>query len=82
MSNLKRNKVYKWEDIVREYPDLWVIVTDVKENAGEIVTCRLLDVCTYDGKAQCVKKYINSEMKTRLLRTTFNDPNVGILSLV
>lgn len=80
MSNLKLNQTYKWNEIVKTYPDLWVIIADVKERAGEIITCRLLDVCTANERADYVSKYINLDIDLRCERTTFSAPNVGILS--
>ena len=52
----------------------------IKERAGEIITCRLLDVCTADERADYVSKYINLDIDLRCERTTFSAPNVGILS--
>lgn len=76
---LKMNRTYKWEEIEKEYPDLWVIITDVKEHAGEIKSCKLLDVCTADKRADYMNKYIKQDIELRCERTTFNAPNVGIL---
>ncbi len=80
MTRLELNKVYQWSEIEQAYPDLWVIITNIKEHAGEIISCKLLDVCTANERANYVSKYIGSGVKTRLVRTTSNDPNVGILS--
>lgn len=80
MTQLKLDKTYKWQEIVSTYPDLWVIVTDIKEQDGAIQSCKLLDVCTADERATHISKYIGSGIKTRLVRTTFSAPNVGILS--
>jgi len=77
---LKMNKTYTWKEITKAYPDLWVIITDIKESGGEIKTCRLMDVCEADERAVYVKKYINSGIKFKCERTTFRGPNVGILS--
>jgi macrodomain Ter protein organizer (MatP/YcbG family) len=75
----KTNTTCKWEEIVKEYPDSWVIITDVKESDGEIKTCKLLDVCTKDNKHEYIKKYLNSDLKFECQRTTFKAPNAGIL---
>lgn len=77
---LEMNNTYTWKEITKEYPDLWVIITDVKESAGEIKSCKLLDVCSADERATYVSKYINLDMELRCERTTFSAPNVGILS--
>ena len=76
---LKTNNVYTWDAIVKEYPDLWVIITEVKESDGEIKSCRLLDVCTKANKHEYIKKYLNSGLKFECQRTTFKAPNAGIL---
>ncbi|MCM1219505.1 MAG: hypothetical protein NC548_33920 [Lachnospiraceae bacterium] len=80
MARLELNKKYNWQEIVQTYPDLWVIITEVKERAGEIKSCKLLDVCTADERANYMSKYINLNIELRCERTTFNAPNVGILS--
>ncbi|MCM1135207.1 MAG: hypothetical protein NC400_06480 [Clostridium sp.] len=80
MYNLKLNQIYNWSEIVKEYPDLWAIITDIKEEDGEIVSCKLLDVCKSGERATYMKKYINLDMELRCERTTFNAPNVGILA--
>lgn len=77
---LKLNTIYTWDTIVKEYPDLWVIITDIKEHSGEIKSCKLLEVCTADERAACVQRYKNLEIKFRCTRTTFSAPNVGILA--
>ena len=79
MENLELNKVYQWSEIEQIYPDLYVIITDVKEQAGEIVSCRLLDVCSKQDKPKYIKKYMESNIKFDCCRTTFNAPNVGTL---
>lgn len=77
---LKLNNVYTWEKIINAYPDLWVIVTDVKKADGEIESCKLLDVCTKDDKHKYIKKYLNSNIKFECHRTVFKAPNTGMLS--
>lgn len=77
---LRMNDIYTWKEITKEYPDLWVIITNVKEQNGEIETCKLMDVCHADERAIYVKKYLNLGVRFRCVRTTFSAPNVGILS--
>lgn len=77
---LKLNNVYTWKEITETYPDLWAIVTDVKEDNGEIESCRLLAVCTKDDKHKYIKKYLNSNIKFECHRTVFKAPNIGMLS--
>ena len=74
---LKLNNIYTWNEIVTNYPNLWVIITDVKESDGEIKSCRLLDVCTKTNKHEYIKKYLNSDIKFECMRTTFKAPNAG-----
>ena len=76
---LRMNSTYTWEEITKAYPDLWVIITDVKESAGEIISCKLLDVCSKDDKHNYIDKYLNSNIKFECHRTTFRAPNVGML---
>ncbi len=76
---LKLGEVYKWQEIVDAYPDLWVIATDIKEHAGEVISCRLLDVCRTNERAERISKYINSGITVRFIRTTFSEPNIGFV---
>ena len=76
---LKLNDTYTWKKIVEEYPDLWVVITEVKECNGEINTCKLLAVCTKEDKYKYIEKYLNSGIKFECQRTTFKAPNAGIL---
>lgn len=73
MADLELNKKYTWQEIVDAYPDLWVLITNIKEKAGEIVTCKLIDVCTADERADCLRKYEDLHVKKRLIRTTYRD---------
>ena len=68
---LEMKKKYKWQEIVEECPGKWVIITNVKEKAGEIKTCRLLEVCNYEEKAEIIRKYLEKGMKIECLRTTW-----------
>lgn len=77
---LTLNTVYTWEEIVKTYPDTWVIITNVKESNGEIKSCKLLDICTKANKHEYIKKYLNTNIKFECKRTTFKAPNVGMLA--
>lgn len=77
---LKPNNVYKWEEITRAYPNMWVIITEVKESNGEIKSCKLLDICTKNNKHEYIKKYLDKGIKFECQRTTFKAPNAGILT--
>lgn len=77
---LELNKVYTWKEIETAIPNMWVIITDVKEKDGMIVSCKLLDICTKADKVKYLNKYLNKGIKFECERTTFNAPNVGILA--
>lgn len=77
---LEMNKTYTWDEIVKTYPNLWAIITNVKESGGEIKSCKLLDICSKENKNEHIKKYLNSNIKFECHRTTFNAPNVGMLA--
>ena len=79
---LEMNKIYKWNEIVKAYPDLWVIITNVKEHDGEIESCKLLDVCSKENKSDYIRKYMASNIEFECRRTTFNAPNIGMLKYI
>lgn len=68
-----------WSKIVKQYPDMWVFITDVHENNGEIESCRLLRVCSHDERAKYIKEYMDSGVEFQCVRTTFSGPNTGIV---
>lgn len=68
---LEMNKKYNWQEIVKEYPGKWVIITNVKEKAGEIKSCKLLEVCSYEEKADIIGKYLDKGIKFQCVRTTW-----------
>lgn len=76
---LEFNKTYTWEEIVKNYPDLYVFITNVKEQDGEIKTCKLLNVCNKENKSIFVKKYRDSGISFECCRTTVNLPDLGVL---
>lgn len=71
---LELNRTYRWKDIVKEYPDKWVVLTSVNEKAGEIKTCKLLEVCSYEEKADIIVKYLDMGIKFECVRTTWRGP--------
>lgn len=73
---LEFNKIYTWEEIVKAYPDLYVFITNIKEKDGEIKTCKLLDVCSFNEKADFILKYNNKRVKFRCCRTTPKLPSM------
>lgn len=75
---LELNKVYKWEEIVKAYPNMYALITNIKEYAGEIKSCKLLDVCTADERAEYVQKYMHKNIKLKCQKTTCDgDPNIN-----
>ena len=72
-------KIYKWAEIVSNYPDLWVIITDVNKRNGEILSCKLLDVCSFKDRPSYTKHYLDLGIKFRCVRTTSNVPTVGCI---
>ena len=76
---LELGKVYKWTEIVQHYPDMYVVIVNVKREMGEIVTCKLLDVCTKADKHIYREKYIKLGIVMEIQRTTCNDPVIGVL---
>lgn len=79
MFEMSTNKIYKWSDIQAVYPNMWAIITDVKEKDGMIITCRVLCICTQNEKANIIKKYKSAGLKFECERTTFSAPNMGVL---
>ena len=57
---------------------MYAFITDVKENNGEIISCKLLNICTKIEKSNYIQKYIQQGIKFECHRTTFNAPNIGI----
>jgi hypothetical protein len=78
-TELELNQVYMWNEIVERYPNLWVIITDVKEKNGEIKTCKLLNVCKSDETHILIKKYKGLGIEFECVRTTFAAPNIGVI---
>lgn len=76
---MELNKIYKWSDIVKEYPDKYAVITDAKRESGEIITCKLLDICTKEEKHLYRKKYTGLGIFFEIQRTTCNDPIIGVL---
>lgn len=75
---LELNKRYAWSDIVKENPSKYVVITDVKRKNGEIIDCKLLDVCSKEEKHLYRQKYTGSGIFFEIQRTTDeNDPMLG-----
>lgn len=76
---LELGRVYKWSEIVEEYPDKWATITDVDERDGKILSCRLLAVCDHSERYKYIRKYKKEGIKVWSERTTFSAPNMGFL---
>ncbi|MBQ9609475.1 MAG: hypothetical protein IJV15_08545 [Lachnospiraceae bacterium] len=80
MGQLEMGKVYKWSLISATYPNMYAIITDVKEKGGLIQSCKLLEITTYENKEKVVHEYKNSDINFDCVRTTFSAPNMGALN--
>ena len=76
---LEMNKVYKWQIIVSEYPNMWAFITDIKEKDGQIISCRLLAICSHKDKAKYIQSFKRRGIHFECERTTFSAPNMGVL---
>lgn len=75
---LELNKRHTWSEIVKYYPSKYVIITDVKRKNGEIIDCKLLNVCSKEEKHLYREKYTGKGIFFEIQRTTDeNDPSLG-----
>ena len=65
------NKEYDWETIASAYPGMYAIITDVVEEDGCIVRCRLLEIVPFSKRSETVHKYKLSGQSFDCERTTF-----------
>lgn len=77
---LQIGKTYTWDEIAQAYPDQWAFISNVRTKDGEIVSCKLLAVCSKAEKSIYLKKYLDMGIKFEYHRTTFKAPNVGVLA--
>ncbi len=69
-----------WSDIEQRYPNMWAFVQNVKKNKdGDIVSVRLLAICTKQDKVKWLKQFTDANIEFQCIRTTFSAPNVGAL---
>ena len=69
-----------WIEIEQNYPNMWAFVQNVKRNdSGDIVSVKVLSICTKQDKAKWLKYYTDSNIEFHCIRTTFSAPNVGTL---
>lgn len=78
---MELNKYYSFDEIKEAYPNKWAVLTEVKEKNGDIVKCKLLDVCNVSELHIYRKKYKDKGIIVDCIRTTPTAPNVGVLTL-
>lgn len=76
---LQIDNTYTWNEIAQAYPDQWAFISNVKRQAGEIISCKLLAVCSLDERPSYISKYMTEGKKFECERTTFKAPNLGVL---
>ena len=72
------NKTCNWPSIEEQYPNMWAFITEVKEQDGNIIRCKVLDLCTYDERAVLEKKYKDSGISFDCVATTYSVP-LGVI---
>ena len=53
---MELGKLYTWSDIVINYPNMCVFITDVIENEDGIKLCRLIGVCNIMEEASYIQQ--------------------------
>ena len=78
---MEYNKYYKWEDLVKQYPDMWVFydVNKSKEKDGVLDTVFVLSICSFQEKYGYIVKYRKSGLRFNCKRTVENLPIVGVI---
>ena len=72
----------EWEKLTKQYPNQWAFISNVRRNDdGEIIDFNLLKGCPKSEKSKWLEYYMQGTEKFECIRTTFNAPNVGYLSL-
>ena len=75
----KTNKITNWNEFVVNNPDMYAVITDVKEKDGEIQSCTLLDVVTFEDRASAIRRYKEQGYALECIRTTYAGPNAGVM---
>lgn len=72
---LKKNGTKEdWKEIQKKYPDMWTILTGVKENnKGEILKFNLLALAEEQDLHKYIEKYRDLDCYKYLKRTTYAD---------
>ncbi len=72
---LEMNKRYTWDEIVKAYPDRYVIYNNAERCHLELVSCVLLNVCTYEDRDSALKAAIEKyNGDVDIMCTTEGDP--------
>ena len=71
---LEHGKVYKWDDISNEYPNMYAIITDIKRHGGTIDTCRLLEIVPFENMEETAIRYLGHHI---ILPTPYLMQNYG-----
>lgn len=56
---LEFGKRYTWKEIAEAYPDMYAIYSIVdqeKNQVGDVISCVLLDICTYEERDEAFKR--------------------------
>ena len=76
---LKFGEIYNWSNIIKEYPNMYAIITDINKKDGVIQRCKLIDVVPFEKEEETVCHYIDTCMDFDCVRTTFSAPTVGVI---
>lgn len=76
---LEYNKVYTWDEIVKNYPNMYAIITDVVKEHEEIKRCKLLEIVSFEDEEKTCHEYKKAGRHFDCVRTTFSVPSVGVL---
>ena len=67
-------EVNKWSDVVKEYPKMSVIVTDVERDfKGDIDTCKVMEVVPFENETETVAKWLKGDRRFGCYRTYYPD---------
>ena len=73
---LKYGEIYKWDEIVKEYPNMYAIITDVTRKHGTVQSCKLLKIVPYEKEEETVCYYMDLGIDFDCERTTFSAPDM------
>ena len=77
---LKLNNYMTWNEIVKKYPDKWVMITDAElDESGRVIAGNLIVVCTdfeFGDAINYVVELTKREKITDVLRTTLAEDGI------